>query len=93
MFQGLKIAVKRQKKLLVIFLITIFIPAVTLSVFGIIALRNQKFRLEKQFREDQAEFVQRLKTEVNRQIHELENELQYIVFTPSFINNDYGEIV
>ena len=27
------------------------------------------------------------------EIHELENELQYIVFTPSFINNDYGELV
>jgi signal transduction histidine kinase len=93
MFQGLKIAVKRQKKLLVIFLITIFIPAVTLSIFGVIALRNQKFRLEKQFREEQAEFVQLLKMEVNQQIHELENELQYIVRTPSFINNDYGEIV
>ncbi len=38
MFQGLKIAFKRQKKLLVIFFITIFIPSVTLSIFGIIAL-------------------------------------------------------
>lgn len=76
-----------------IFLITIFIPAVTLSIFGIIALRNQKFRLEKQFREDQAEYVQLIKMEVNRQILELENELQYTVLTPSFINNDYGDIV
>ena len=93
MFPGLKIAVKRQKKLLVIFFITIFLPAVSLSIFGVIALRNEKFRIENQFREDQAEFSQLLKREVNQQIDELENELQYIVHTPSLINNDYGEIL
>ena len=47
MFQGLKIAVKRQKKLLVIFFITIFLPSVSLSIFGVIALRNEKFRMSR----------------------------------------------
>ena len=93
MFQGLKIAIRRQKKLILIFLMTIFLPSVTLSIFGIIALRNEKFRLEKQFREEQMDIVQQFKSEVNQKISELENELQYIVLTPSFINNDYREII
>ena len=74
-------------------MLTIFLPAVTLSIFGIFALRNERFRLEKQFREDQTDLVQLFKSEVNQKITELENELQYIVLTPSFIKNDYGEII
>jgi len=93
MFQGLKIAIRRQKKLILIFLMTIFLPSVTLSIFGIIALRNERFRIEKQFREDQMDLVQLFKSEVNQKISKLENELQYIVLTPSFINNDYEEII
>ena len=93
MFQGLKIAVKQQKKLLVIFFITIFLPSVSLSIFGIIALRNERFRLEKQFREKQLDLVGLIKSKVNQKISELENELHYLVRTPSFINNDYQEII
>ena len=93
MLQGLKIAIRRQKKLILIFIVTIFVPSVTLSTFGIIALRNERFRLENQFREDQMDFVQLIKSEVNQKISELENELQYIILTPSFTNNNYEEII
>ena len=61
MFQGLKIAVKQQKKLLVIFFITIFLPSVSLSIFGIVALRNEKFRLEKQIENEQLQIANRYK--------------------------------
>jgi hypothetical protein len=61
MFRGLKIAVKQQKKLLVIFLFAIFLPSVSLSIFGIIALRNEKFRLAKQIENEQLQFASDIK--------------------------------
>ena len=90
--ESLKIAIRRHKKLILIFLLTIFIPSVTLSIFGIIALRNERFRLEKQFREKQADVVNLIKTNVHASIAGLENELHKLIQTPSFINNDYQGI-
>lgn len=92
MFQDLKIIIRRQKRLILIFFLTIFLPSITLSIFGLVALRNERYRLEQQFREQQFEFINSVKTEINQQISELENELQYLVRTPSFVNRDYREI-
>lgn len=92
MFQNLKIIIRRQKRLILIFLLTIFLPSVTLSVFGLIALRNDRYRLEQQFREQQLDLINSVKTEINQQIGELEKELQYLVRTPSFVNQDYPGI-
>jgi hypothetical protein len=47
MLENLKLAAKRQKKLIIIFLLTIFIPSITLSIFGIRAIRNERFRLDR----------------------------------------------
>ena len=93
MFESLKIAVRRQKKLILIFLLTIFIPSVTLSILGIIGLRNERFRLEKQFREKQSDIVTIFKSKVTQKISEIENDLNDLVQTPSFINNDYPGII
>ncbi len=79
MLESLKITIRRQKKLILIFLLTIFLPSVTLSIFGIIALRNEKFRLEKQFREKQSDLVNLIKSQVDQKITELENELSNLV--------------
>ena len=93
MLESLKITIRRQKKLILIFLLTIFIPSVTLSIFGIIALRNERFRLEKQFREKQSDLVNHIKSQVDGNITELENELGNLVQTPSFVNEEYKEII
>ena len=93
MLESLKITIRRQKKLILIFLLTIFIPSVTLSIFGIIALRNERFRLEKQFREKQSDLVSLVKSKVNQEITELENDLSDLVRMPSFLNNDYQEVI
>ena len=93
MLESLKIAIRRQKKLILIFLLTIFLPSITLSIFGIIALRNERFRLEKQFREKQSDLVSLIKSKVNQRINVLENELYYLVRTPSFLNLDYQGII
>lgn len=93
MLESLKIAIRRQKKLILIFILTIFLPSVTLSIFGIIALRNERFRLEKQFREKQSDMVNLIKSQVDREITELENELGNLVQTLSFVNKEYQEII
>lgn len=48
MLENLRLAVKRQKRLILIFCLTIFIPSISLSIFGIRAIRNERFRLAKQ---------------------------------------------
>jgi len=93
MLESLKITIRRQKKLILIFLLTIFIPSVTLSIFGIIALRNERFRLEKQFREKQLDLVNLIKSQVDLKITELEKELGNLVQNPSFVNKEYQEII
>lgn len=52
MLDNLKIAVKRQKKLIVIFFLTIFLPSIALSIFGIRSIRSERFRLSHQVEND-----------------------------------------
>ena len=92
MFQGLKIAVKRHKKLLVIFLITIFLPSVSLSIFGIIALRNEKFRLAKQIENEQLQIAISIKGKIETKLAEIEKRLENLVNYPSFRQRDYPVI-
>lgn len=92
MFQGLKIAVKQQKKLLVVFFITIFLPSVSLSIFGIIALRNEKFRLAKQIENEQLQIANSLKGKIETKLTEIEKKLEALAGYPSFRQKDYPVI-
>jgi len=92
MFQSLKIALRRPKKLIVIFLLTIFLPSVLLSIFGVIALRNEKFRLEKQFDEEQLRIAEHFKSKVDSIIRDAENSIQILSQSPFLINKEYEEI-
>jgi len=89
MFQGLKIAVKQQKKLLVIFLFAIFLPSVSLSIFGIIALRNEKFRLEKQIENEQLKIASDLKGKIETKLLEIEKRLEDLAPNPSFRQKNF----
>jgi hypothetical protein len=92
MFKGLKIAVRQQKKLLVIFFITIFLPSVSLSIFGIIALRNEKFRLTKQIENEQLQIASDIKSKIETKLTETEERLDNLVNYPSFRQKDFVEI-
>ena len=78
--------------MIAIFLLTIFLPSVLLSVLGIKAIRNEKFRLAKQLEEEQIRTIDLFRTQILSQVNEVENTLQYLVQTPSFINKDYEAI-
>ena len=78
--------------MIVIFLLTIFLPSVLLSIFGILALRNEKFRLEKQFEEEQLRIAEQFKSQVGLNISDAENVLQLLRQSPLLINKEYEEI-
>lgn len=92
MFQGLKIAVKQQKKLLAVFFITIFLPSVSLSIFGIVALRNEKFRLEKQIENEQLQIGNSIKGKIETKLTDIREQLKNLANYPSFRQKDYPVI-
>jgi len=92
MFQGLKIAVRRQKKLLLIFAITIFLPSVSLSIFGIKALRNEKFRLTQEIENDQLQLANSIKSKIESRFTETEKRLITLANNPSFPQRDFPVI-
>ena len=78
--------------MIVIFLLTIFVPSVLLSVLGVRAIRNERFRLANQLEEEQTRIVELLRTQILSRVNEIENTLQNLVQTPSLINRDYEAI-
>lgn len=89
MFQGLKIAAKQQKKLLVIFFFAILLPSVSLSIFGIIALRNEKFRLAKQIENEQLQFASDIKGKIKTKLLEIEKRLENLAANPYFRQKNF----
>jgi signal transduction histidine kinase len=92
MFPGLKIAAKQQKKLLVTFFFAIFLPSVSLSIFGIIALRNEKFRLEKQIENEQLRIGNSIKDKIETKLVEIGEKLKNLAEYPSVRQKDHEAI-
>ena len=76
MKKDLSIALRRHKRVIVIFLLTIFVPSILLSVLGVRAIRNERFRLANQLEEEQMNIVDLLRTQILSRINEVENTLQ-----------------
>jgi len=93
MFENLKIALRKQKKLIIIFFLTIFIPAILLSIFGIRAIRNERFRLAKQIENENRQAADFLKTQINNRFIELESTIQKLAQLRSFSERDYQAII
>ena len=64
MLENLKLAIGKQKKLIIIFCLTIFIPSISLSIFGIRAIRNERFRLAKQIENEHRRAAENLKLQI-----------------------------
>jgi len=92
MLDNLKIAVKRQRKLIIIFLLTIFLPSVALSIFGVRAIRNERFRLAQQLQEEHRRAAAFLKNQINSRFENVELTLRNLVQNPSFREKNYGSI-
>jgi len=88
MLENLKLAVKRQKKLIIIFLLTIFVPSISLSIFGIRAIRNERFRLAKQIENEHRRAAEFLKSQISAQFKELGSILQNLAQSTAFLQRD-----
>ena len=90
MLDNFKIAVKRQKKLIVIFLLTIFLPSIALSIFGIRSIRNERFRLAQQLEDEHRKAAAFLKNQIDSRFNEIEITLQNLAQYPSFGQKSYA---
>ena len=92
MLENLRIALRKQKKLILIFFLTIFLPALTLSVFGVRAIRNERFRLAKQEENEGRRAARFIKAHIQSKLEDLNRALDEIARDPAFIGKDYAAI-
>jgi signal transduction histidine kinase len=92
MLENLKIALRKQKKLLLLFFLTIFIPSVTLSIFGLQAIRNERFRLAEQIENEHRRMAELLKSQIASVIEKIDSSLRSLSSHAAFLNRDYAEI-
>ncbi len=88
MLENLRIALKKQLKLILIFVLTIFIPALSLSIFGIRAIKNERFRQAKQLENEHRREAARLRSRISAEFRELDLVLQNLAESPSFKDRD-----
>ena len=92
MLENLRLAIKRQKKLILIFCLTIFIPSISLSIFGIRAIRNERFRLAEQVENEHRRAAQDLKSQISFHLEELNSVLQNLIQSDIFMQQDVAAI-
>jgi signal transduction histidine kinase/tetratricopeptide (TPR) repeat protein len=92
MLENLRLAVKRQKKLILIFLLTIFIPSISLSIFGIRAIRNERFRLAQQIENEHRRAAELLKSQISARFKELGSLLLNLAQSTVLLQRDAAEI-
>ena len=92
MLENLRIALRKQKKLVFIFFLTIFLPALTLSVFGVRAIRNERFRLAKQEENEGRRAARLIRAHVQSKFEAIAGTLEGMARDPSFIGKDHAAI-
>jgi signal transduction histidine kinase len=92
MLENLRIALRKQRKLILIFFLTILLPALTLSVFGVRAIRNERFRLAKQEENEGRRAARFIRAHVQSKLEGLNRALDELALDPAFIGKDYAAI-
>ena len=92
MLENLKLALRKQKRLIIIFCLTIFIPSISLSIFGIRAIRNERFRLAKQIENEHRRAAENLKLQIASQFEELSSILRNLARSEAFLQRDNASI-
>jgi nitrogen-specific signal transduction histidine kinase/tetratricopeptide (TPR) repeat protein len=88
MLENLRIAVKKQRKLIIIFFATVFIPALSLGIFGIRAIRNERDRQARQIENKHRRIAERLQSRVSAELRELESQIQNLAESTAFRSAD-----
>lgn len=92
MLENLRIALRKQKKLVLIFFLTIFLPALTLSVFGVRAIRNERFRLAKQEENVGRRAARFIMAHFHSNFEAIARALEGMARDPAFIGKDHAAI-
>jgi len=92
MLENLRLAVQRQKRIILIFFLTIFVPSVFLGIFGIRAIRNERFRVAKQLENEHRRAAEYLISQVKNNFRELGSRLQNLAYSSSVTDRDYAGI-
>jgi signal transduction histidine kinase len=92
MLENLGIALRKQKKLVLIFLLTIFLPAVTLGIFGVRAIRSERFRLARQEENEGRRAVRFVRSHFEAKFEEITWTLVGLAADPAFVRKDHAAI-
>jgi signal transduction histidine kinase len=92
MLENLRIALRKQRKLVLIFFLTIFLPAVTLSVFGVRAIRSERFRLARQEETEARRAARLIRAHIQSKLEALAGALGATARDPAFIGKDHAAI-
>jgi len=92
MINNLKIAIKKQKKLIALFLLTILLPSVVLSIFGIKAIQNERYKIAQQYENEHKRIADLLKETINSHLNDVQILLQNLIKNPVFSQKGYKGI-
>jgi len=92
MLENLGIALRKQKKLIIIFFLTIFLPAVSLSVFGVRAIRNERFRIARQEENEGRRAARFIRAHFQSKFEEIAAALNGLAQNPAFLGKDNAVI-
>lgn len=88
MLENLRIALRKQKKLVLIFFLTIFLPALTLGVFGVRAIRSERFRLARQEETEARRAAGFIRAHIQSKLEAIIGALGEKVREPAFLARD-----
>lgn len=92
MLENLKLAVISQKRIILIFFLTILIPSIFLGIFGIRAIKNERFRVAKQLENEYRRAAEYLISQVKNSFRELGSGLQNLANSLSVTGRDFPGI-
>ena len=90
--ENLRIAFRKQRRLVLIFLLTIFLPALTLGVFGVRAIRNERFRLARQEENEARRAARFVKGHFESKLGAIDRALGETAREPSVISRDLAAV-
>ncbi len=92
MLENLKIAARKQKKIILIFFLTILVPSIFLGIFGIRAIRNERFRAAKQMENEYKRAAEYIASQVRICFREFGTAIQNLALSPPVAEKDYPGI-
>lgn len=92
MLKNVRSAVKGQKKIIFIFFLTIFLPSVVLSVFGVRAIRSERFRLARQAERAYRRTADMLMSAIDARLKDLESRLRELRESDAFVRGSREEM-